>query len=54
MATKKNDRKVVYITYTDLFKMKQKGLEKLLAEHGQVFLMGRDVGLIKITHAEVG
>lgn len=41
----------IYITFTDLYEMKQEGLERLLVEHGEVFILSKKIPPIKLTLA---
>ena len=43
----------VFITFTDLYKKKQEGLEALILEHGAVYISGQNIPPIKITLAEI-
>lgn len=42
-----------FITFTDLYKKKQEGLEALILEHGAVYISGQNIPPIKITLAEI-
>lgn len=50
---KKQSNKPIYITFTDLFRIKQKGLEELLEKHGSVYIQSKVIGIIKVTLAEL-
>lgn len=41
----------VIISFSDLYKMKQKGLEKLIDEHGCVYLIGQGLRPLKVEMA---
>lgn len=40
--------KPVIISFSDLYKMKQVGLEQMVRDHGCVFLVGRELRPLKI------
>jgi hypothetical protein len=49
--TEKHGR--IYLTFTDLYEIKQTGLEDLLIEHGEAFILSKRVPPIKVSLAEI-
>lgn len=54
-ATEEPTRKErqTFITFTDLYEIKQEGLENLLLEKGEVFILSKKIPPIKLTLAEL-
>jgi hypothetical protein len=54
-ATEEPTRKErqTFITFTDLYEMKQEGLENLLLEKGEVFILSKKIPPIKLTLADL-
>lgn len=48
-----NSKDVIYLTFTELYRIKQEGLVELLGQGKKVFLIGRDTPPIRLRLATV-